>query len=188
MTTNYGDGPAGWGEVCTDNQYKTCYTFNAGAAAPSTWSNTDGNGNNITFNDHVNADQTYVSVDDVQVNDTSYPGWPAADFPGTALDLGYLDGAGAPVPNSGAQVCVTFTLHSTESSETRDTVDFSGLTIPGYPAACGGDEDYDQGVVINFAKSYVAVNTSTSPKVIDACEAKQFTIAIVRGKAVHHCD
>jgi len=178
MTGNMGDGPAGWGEVCTDNQYKTCYTFNTGAAAPSTWSNTDGNNNNITFNDHVNANQTYVSVDDVQVKGTSYPGWPAANFPGTALDLGYLDGTAAPKPDSGAEICITFTLHSIESSETWDTVDFSGLTIPGYLTACVGDEDYDQGVVINFTKSYVAVNTTPSPNIMDACEIKEFTIEI----------
>jgi len=148
MTGNMGDGLASWGEVCTDNQYKTCYIFNTGAAAPGTWSDTDGSGNSIVFNDRVQRNQTFVSVDDVQVNGTSYPGWPAADFPGTALDLGYLDGAGAPPPNDngagdGSTLCVTFTLHSTESSEVKNDVDFSGLTVPGYPSGCTSDEDYD---------------------------------------------
>ncbi len=178
MTGNYGDGPAGWGEVCTDNRYTTCYTFTTGAAAPGRWSNTDGAGHNITFNDHVNANQTYVRVDDVRVNGTSYAGWTEPGFPVTPLDLGYLDGTGAASPNTGATVCVDFTLRSTEDSETSDTVDFSGLNIPGYAALCGGDDDYDQGVVVNFAKSYVAVNTTPSPNSIDVCEAKEFTIEI----------
>jgi uncharacterized repeat protein (TIGR01451 family) len=183
MTTNWGDGPAGWGEVCTNNRYRTCYRFNTGPAAPATWSNTDGMGNNISFGDRCVVGQQFVSVDSVTVNGISYAGWPGtsvcdANTNNNNLDLGYLDGAGAPKPNTGAELCVYFTLHSVEASETTNDVDFSGLTIPGYPSGCGGDDDYDQGVVINFTRSYVAVNTSASPKVIDACEAKQFTIAI----------
>jgi len=180
MTTDYTHS-LGWGEVCTDNRYTTCYTFTG--TAPPTWSDTDSFGHNISFGDRCIVGQTFVSVDAVRVNGTGYGGWPGtsvcdANPNNNNLDLAYLDGAAAPKPNTGATLCVDYTLHSVEASEIWGMVDFSGLTIPGYPTGCGGDEDYDQGARLRITKSYVAVNTSASPKVIDACEAKQFTIEI----------
>lgn len=168
------------GEVCTDNRYTAAYTFVSGAGAPAAWSDTDGvSGHNISYKDLMILGQSFVSIDDVTVNGTSYPGWPAGSNIGAGLDLGYLDAAGAPKPNTGAALVIKFTLRSGQTPGSG--VDFGRFTVPGFPpSACSTKDYYETGQTVAFTESSATVAT-VSPSVIDASEVKQFRITLNGG-------
>ena len=167
------------GENVTNNQYEVSYTFASGTDAPASWSDTDnlGLGHNITINDVALLSQTLVSIDSVKVNGTEYTGFGTANFPGTPLDLGYLDtAAGAPKPNAGTTtLVVTYTMHSSAAGGAG--VDFTRLTIPGYPPVCSQKTYFETGVPVSFSKSALKISAN-SPDTIDVGEVKQFTIAL----------
>lgn len=164
------------GEVNTLNKYEVHYNFTLGAPAPATWSNTDGLGHNITLLDQTILGQTLVSIDDVLVGGISYTtDFSYVNFPGTPLDLGYLDATAAPKPISGTEIIVFFTMRS--SSTVGSGVDFTRLTIPGTPPACGAKDYFETGHLVDFSRSLVSVAT-TSPTVMDVAEIKQFTLAL----------
>jgi uncharacterized repeat protein (TIGR01451 family) len=165
------------GEVSTLNQYEVHYTFSTGASAPATWSATDGV-HNISLYDQALYGQSLVSIDDVRVGGTSYlSDFSAVNFPGAPLDLGYLDSTAAPKPNTGTELVVVYTMNSGPSGGSG--VDYTRLTIPGTPPACGAKDYFETGHLVNFSRSAASVGT-TSPSVIDVAEIKQFTLTLNR--------
>ena len=172
------DTSIGQGENVTDNQYEVHYTFASGIDAPARWSNTDdlGLGHNITINDVALLGQSFVSIESVKVNGTEYSGFGTASFPDTPLDLGYLDTVAAPAPNAGnTELVVTYTMKS--AATPGGGVDFTRLTIPGYPPACSQKTYFETGVPVSFSKSSLKI-AAQSPDTIDVGEIKQFTIAL----------
>jgi len=167
-TVNYIDSPNGVeaAEVCSNIQYTTCFTFSSGA--PSSW-------NGIIFTDDM-PHQSFVSVDEVSVNGTSYNSscYTITNTNPLTIDLSGLDGCGASAPNTGAQLCITFTLKAEESH--CEFVDFSGIQLPDSNSGCDTDNDYDQGVLVHIGKSSLEMGTTNSPDSIDTCEIKQFRI------------
>lgn len=167
------------GEVDTANRYEARYKFLSGSPAPSSWSDTDGMGNNITFYDETAFGQSFVSIDSVTVGGTSYPhDFSAVSFPGAPLDLGFLDAAGAPAPDAGVELVVTYTLKSGAAAGTG--VDYSRLTIPGVPPACGAKDYFETGHLVDFSRSSATLATE-SPTVLDVAEIKQFTVTLAGG-------
>lgn len=161
------------GEISTENQYESHYTFYA-PSAPASWSDTDGLGHNITLYDQLAFGQTFVSIDAVKVNGTSYGGF----MPSFPLDLGYLDSAGAPKPNAGGagtEIVVVYTLKAASSEVSG--VDYTRLTIPGTPTTCGAKDYFETGCLVDFSRSSLSVGTA-SPTVMDVAEIKQFTITL----------
>jgi uncharacterized repeat protein (TIGR01451 family) len=164
------------GEVNTQNKYEVHYNFTTGSPAPSTWSNTDGLGHNITLYDQAGYGQTLVSIDDVKVGGTSYTtDFSYVNFPGVPLDLGYLDSTAAPKPDTGTDLVVFYTMKS--GSSEGSGVDYTRLTIPGIPPACGAKNYFETGHLVDFSRSLVSVAT-TSPTVMDVAEIKQFTLTL----------
>lgn len=164
------------GEVCTVNRYTVTYTFNTGANAPSTWSDTDGLGHNLSLYDQMSFGQTFNTIVSVKVDGTSYASdFSAVNFSTVPLDLGYLDSTAAPKPNAGATLEVVYDLNS--GSAGGNGVDFTRLTIPGFSPPCVSKDYYEKGTLVDISASSVSVATA-SPTIIDVAEIKQFTLSL----------
>ncbi|BBB33538.1 hypothetical protein TTHT_2101 [Thermotomaculum hydrothermale] len=171
-TVTYIDSPTGVdaAQVCTNIQYTTCYTFSSNTS-PSNWQG-------IIFSDDM-PHQSYVSVDSVKVNGTEYSNYTVTNTSPLQIDLSGLDSEGAPAPNTGATLCLTFTLHADEPA--CGFIDFSGLYIPSQSSGCSDDDDYDQGVIVNISENNLALDLSNSPKIVDTCDIQQYRIDLVGG-------
>ncbi len=167
-TVNYIDSPSGVNaaEVCSNIQYTTCFTFSS--SAPNSW-------NGVIFNDDM-PHQSFVQIDSLEVNGTEYHNYTITNTSPLEVDLSGLDGEGAPAPNTGCTLCVTFTLKAEEPE--CEFVDFSGIHIPGGASGCTVDDDFDQGVIVSIGKTSMSISTAASPRIVDTCEVKQFRIDI----------
>ncbi len=172
-TVTYQDSAGG--QVCRDVFYTTCYTFSNDPSGPDTWSG-------IVFTDAMANNQSFVSVTEVSVNGTAVDSSCYAVDTSSgmlSIDLSGLDGGGscnASPPNSGAELCVSFTLHAEENS-VGGFIDWSGLSIAGYENACSGDGDYDQGVQVSISRTELGLNVE-SPYIVETCEITQHKIII----------
>jgi fimbrial isopeptide formation D2 family protein/uncharacterized repeat protein (TIGR01451 family) len=159
-------------EDCTQIQYMRSVTFNTGPSAPQTWSG-------ILFRDDMNEGQIYVSLDAVNVDGTDYKS--AVSVTNTSgyleIDLSGLDGAGAPVPNSGALLEFVYTLSAADGAE-GSFIDWSHLYLPGYgPGECDGEDEYNQGVQVTISETSVGVSLSV-PAILDKCETDTYTLNV----------
>ncbi len=158
-------------DVCSDIQFKTCYTFNS-SGAPADW---DG----IRLDNHMSnpAGFTFVSIDKIEVNGTDYTDDFPSPPPSFDLDLSYLKDTAAPKPNSGATLCVTYT-YTTRNSEGDFFRNISALTVPGNGTGCGNSVAFNVAADFSVEGSRMEVTAGGTPDLINTCEIQEYTITI----------
>jgi len=167
---------AAGGQVCRDVYYTSCYTFANDPMGPGVW-------DNIVFTEDMANNQTYVSVDSVTVNGNPVPN-SCYSITSTAgpltIDMSALDDGGlctSPAPNTGAALCVNYTLHAEETS-VGGFLDWSALTLDtGFGSGCASDPAYYQAVSVSITRSQLTFDT-VSPIIIESCEITQHRINI----------
>ena len=153
-------------DVCSNLQFKTCYIFDSGA--PTIW---DGIilGNEMS----VPGDFTFDSIDKIEVDGTDYTNnFPNPTFP---LDLSVLTSI-APDPDTGAEICVTYT-YSVQNSE-GDFRNISSLKVPSGESGCVKSQDYNVAADFSVEGSRMEVTAGGTPDLINTCETLEFTIEI----------
>ncbi|OQX04503.1 MAG: hypothetical protein BWK80_53545, partial [Desulfobacteraceae bacterium IS3] len=160
---------AGKTDVCSTSQFRACYTFKT--SGPTSWAG-------ISFTGSITGPGTlaFMKTDSITVNGTEYSG-SCGTFNSLPADLSCLTAAGAPAPNAGVTLCLTYTYETTNIAY-GGYEHVASLIVPtGMGTGCGGSLQYDVKTPFSVEGSTMSLALE-SPVLTDACKEDTYSLNI----------